>query len=71
MFEKIKIETYWNVNLFLPCSLPPSMLIKIETYWNVNKCESDVRIHLTLIKIETYWNVNFPVPHASSIALLN
>ena len=33
---KIKIETYWNVNIYLFPLILPHDLIKIETYWNVN-----------------------------------
>ena len=32
----IKIETYWNVNVFISTSKPATFDIKIETYWNVN-----------------------------------
>ena len=32
----IKIETYWNVNLFKSNGYSTGRQIKIETYWNVN-----------------------------------
>ena len=32
----IKIETYWNVNLFTNAFQGVATVIKIETYWNVN-----------------------------------
>ena len=34
--QEIKIETYWNVNIYLFPLILPHDLIKIETYWNVN-----------------------------------
>ena len=32
----IKIETYWNVNLYTVVIVLLQIYIKIETYWNVN-----------------------------------
>ena len=54
----IKIETYWNVNLFHIPSQLDKTCIKIETYWNVNKINLLIRDEPDKIKIETYWNVN-------------
>ena len=42
--ERIKIETYWNVNICADNASKKSNGIKIETYWNVNFCECDLFI---------------------------
>ena len=57
--DKIKIETYWNVNHSANVTFSRRYTIKIETYWNVNICADNASKKSNGIKIETYWNVNF------------
>ena len=56
--DRIKIETYWNVNCFISCLICRCIVIKIETYWNVNICADNASKKSNGIKIGTYWNVN-------------
>ena len=51
---QIKVEPYWNVNLFFS----PSTLIKVEPYWNVNQIVGKGYATYWNIKVEPYWNVN-------------
>ena len=59
----IKIETYWNVNLFARAKQMAQGKIKIETYWNVNTDKQLFKMKNEWIKIETYWNVNTLLNH--------
>ena len=56
--DRIKIETYWNVNFLLHGLQFVLIPIKIETYWNVNDIDKYALDFMGEIKIETYWNVN-------------
>ena len=43
--NNIKIETYWNVNIFVNLTNTCQCPIKIETYWNVNCSADDKNSH--------------------------
>ena len=47
---KIKIETYWNVNIFSATIASAAAAIKIETYWNVNTHDTEILEQLTQLK---------------------
>ena len=49
-YPTIKIETYWNVNIFIPPYENVILMIKIETYWNVNKCPALPLVRQTVLK---------------------
>ena len=54
----IKVEPYWNVNLYILTVSNSLYHIKVEPYWNVNnKWELKHRV-IWEIKVEPYWNVN-------------
>ena len=59
---RIKIETYWNVNVLVRTSVLYGIFIKIETYWNVNCVAANPCVAVNPIKIETYWNIIFIPP---------
>ena len=67
----IKIEPYWNVNVFNVEEEELDERIKIEPYWNVNVDIDSTKIFKQYIKIEPYWNVNSYMSIHSYVIKLN
>ena len=58
MFNKVLIETYWNVNMRTTPSKSGIFFVLIETYWNINSLQVRSTVQKMCVLIETYWNVN-------------
>ena len=56
--SKELIETLWNVNILVSCSLSVFTAELIETLWNVNLNENTKQMTELIELIETLWNVN-------------
>ena len=56
--EIVLIDTWWNVNLYLPTLPQPLTAVLIDTWWNVNhERQEQVKCRLWVL-IDTWWNVN-------------
>ena len=66
IFERVLIETLWNVNYQKRNPQPLCIRVLIETLWNVNFLPEPQSVASDCVLIETLWNVNDETPSVFS-----
>ena len=57
-FDRVLIDTWWNVNKILAIKSHKILTVLIDTWWNVNIILARYKIPHRIVLIDTWWNVN-------------